>query len=162
MKNTLLVFLSVIIFQSLAFHSLGQEKKNIRHFETEKVSLMNNEWTQYFKNDSLSISFRTIICPGKTPNSNSEFLILRFENHSTYDYTVQWNNILYNNTQQYPQNPNDQESSRTINLLKNSLQEGDCNQSALRIFIKSLKREDSFDINSFHLANLSIKEFEKK
>jgi hypothetical protein len=162
MKNTILVLLLIIGFLSQPANCLGQQKKTIGHFETEKVSLMKIEWTQYFKNDILSISYRTIICPGKNPDSNSEFLVLKVENISNKDYTVQWNNILFNNTQQYPQNPKGQESFRTISLLKNSNQEGDCYPSELRIFIKSFSGEDTFNINSFRLADLSVQEFDKK
>lgn len=125
-----------------------------------KISMINreatNEWKIYLNMDSIEISYKVIKCSILNNNNLSVFIVLRFDNNTNTDFTVEWYNKLFSKTRCFPKNSQDKEAFRKIDVKKRSSSEGDCSISPLRIFIKKMGTEDYFKIERFQLEELKI------
>jgi hypothetical protein len=137
----------------------GQTLAPEMRIKTEVVSLDLNtiDWVFYAASDPIRIYYKKIECDEQKDHLTSSFIVLRFENNANNDYRIAWVNRLFSETTSYPQNPNDTEAYREIKLSGNSVLEGNCISSALRIFLKNRDKEDIFKITGFQLDKMDVR-----
>jgi hypothetical protein len=151
-----IIFLMGVVFLQTTYGQTSAPEKPIKT-EIVGIDLNTIDWVFYAASDSIRVYYKKIACDEQKNHQTSSFIVLRFENNTNNEYRIKWINRLFSETNSYPQNPNDIEAHREITLSGNSVLEGNCTSSALRIFLKNQNREDVFKITGFQLDKMAVR-----
>jgi hypothetical protein len=158
-RNAVRGLILVLICLTISLDTFSQGEKTLRQIRTEPVAIDTSagHWIFYTGFDSLSIFYKVLHCIEQNGGPTNTFIILRFENNSNEDFTIEWTNRLYGRTNSFPQNPGDSEAFRRIVQRKKTVTEGNCLSSAARICLNNSDLGNLFHITGFQLYNMSIK-----
>ncbi|MBC8265756.1 MAG: hypothetical protein H8E84_02210 [Flavobacteriales bacterium] len=122
------------------------------------------EWTTYYENDEITISFTYLNCEYLEQFDN-EYLILRIQNNSNKDITIDWQEQLWYDNKCMNCELESPEFRKEITVKADATISGDCTTyNNLRIFSKFTEKLEDMPgvdkintLTKFELKNLNVK-----
>ena len=122
------------------------------------------EWTTYYESDEITITFTYLNCEYQE-QFNHEYLILRIQNKSTNDITIDWQEQLWYDNKCMNCEHNSPEFRKEIIVKAETTIRGDCTSyNNLRIFSKFTEKLEDMPgvdkintLTKFELKNVNIK-----
>jgi len=123
-----------------------------------------SEWTTYYESDEITITFTYLNCEYQE-QFNQEYLILRIQNKSTNDITIDWQEQLWYDNKCINCEQNSIEFRKEIIVKAGATIRGDCTTyNNLRIFSKFTEKLEDMPgvdkintLTQFELKNVNIK-----
>ena len=121
------------------------------------------EWTTYYESDEITITFTYLNCEYQE-QFNQEYLILRIQNKSTNDITIDWQEQLWYDNKCINCEHNSLEFRKEIIVKAGATIRGDCTTyNNLRIFSKFTEKLEDMPgvdkintLTQFELKNINI------
>ena len=121
------------------------------------------EWTTYYESDEITITFTYLNCEYQE-QFNQEYLILRIQNKSTNDITIDWQEQLWYDNKCINCEHNSLEFRKEIIVKAGETISGDCTTyNNLRIFSKFTEKLEDMPgvdkintLTQFELKNINI------
>ena len=147
MKKTLPTIL-IAFFSLFTFNSMGSNP---------------TEWTTYYESNDITITFTYLNCE-YLEQFNQEYLILRIENTSNKDITIDWQEQLWYDNKCMNCEHDSPEFRKEITVKSGTTISGDCTTyNNLRIFSKFTEKLEDMPgvdkittLTKFELKNLNI------
>ena len=114
-------------------------------------------WTDYFSNERISIQVKKVECHEPNKGLHREFLLFRFENKTTQNLDVKFNQELWYNNKLLK---TDKNGAMSIHLNPQQVLEGQCGtiDKALAVFCKNLDLKPTSILSNYSLTSIAIKE----